>query len=534
MIASARAFWRWLTSMRTALLLLFLLAVAAIPGSLLPQRNLNPERVNQYLRDHPDLGPWLDRLWGFSVYSSPWFSAIYLLLFTSLVGCLLPRLAQHVRALRAVPPDAPKRLDRLPQHASGLAADGAPAAVAEAVAATLRKRRWRVAVREHADGVTVAAEKGYLKETGNLLFHFSLLALLVGVAAGSWYGWEGNRIVVAGPDHGFCSSIPQFDESALGARVGAEDLPPFCLQLDGFDVEYLDSGQPVSFAAHATYTEGLSGAPRQATFSVNDPLRLDGANVYLFGHGYAVIVRYTDRYGVSQTTVAPFLVDDDFLTSHGLAAFPDANIDPTGKAPRSDRAQTAFSCVYLPTVPSDVTLARSAHPAEKNPALMCSAYQGDIGLDTGRAQSVYELDRRQIDSGQLSQVGPETKLAPGESWTLPDGSTMTFLGTRKWAALSVRYDPGQQTVLAGSVVMLAGLLISLTGRRRRAWARVVPDEDGRSLISLGGLPRTEQPSFAVEFSQLVSVIEENHGRTVRPAADVDDPGVRPGNAGVRG
>src|SRR5438034_6457111 len=77
-LALARRSWRQLTSMRTALVLLFLLAVAAIPGSVLPQRNVSPEKVAEYLRTHPGAGPWLDRLWMFEVFSSPWFGAIYL------------------------------------------------------------------------------------------------------------------------------------------------------------------------------------------------------------------------------------------------------------------------------------------------------------------------------------------------------------------------------------------------------------------------------------------------------------------------
>src|SRR5881392_1422320 len=145
-----RWIWRQLTSMRTALVLLFLLAVAAIPGSLLPQRNLGVERVDDYLRANPSTGPWLDRLWMFEVYSSPWFSAIYLLLFTSLVGCLVPRLRAHVGALVRVPPPAPERLDRMPAHARGTAHDGAVAALA----ALLKARRFRVAVRDD----TVSAE----------------------------------------------------------------------------------------------------------------------------------------------------------------------------------------------------------------------------------------------------------------------------------------------------------------------------------------------------------------------------------------
>ena len=70
--------------MRTALVLLFLLAVAAIPGSVLPQRSVNIENVAAYYRAHPQLAPQLDRLGGFDVYGSAWFAAIYLLLFTSL------------------------------------------------------------------------------------------------------------------------------------------------------------------------------------------------------------------------------------------------------------------------------------------------------------------------------------------------------------------------------------------------------------------------------------------------------------------
>src|SRR5438309_6851331 len=95
LVALLRRGWRQLTSMRTALVLLFLLAVAAIPGSLLPQRSINIEKVGEYLRTHGSLGRWADRLWLFDVFSSPWFSAIYLLLFVSLVGCLVPRLRTH-------------------------------------------------------------------------------------------------------------------------------------------------------------------------------------------------------------------------------------------------------------------------------------------------------------------------------------------------------------------------------------------------------------------------------------------------------
>ena len=71
-----RFFWRQLTSMRTALFLLLLLAFAAIPGSLVPQQTSDPNGVVQFKSDNPDLYPILDSLQVFNTYSSVWFSAI--------------------------------------------------------------------------------------------------------------------------------------------------------------------------------------------------------------------------------------------------------------------------------------------------------------------------------------------------------------------------------------------------------------------------------------------------------------------------
>jgi cytochrome c biogenesis protein len=114
--ALARNTWRGLTAMRTALVLLFLLALAALPGALLPQRSLNRALVDQYFADYPWLAPTLDRLGFFDVFASPWFAAVYLLLMVSLVGCLLPRTVEHLKSARAAPVATPRNLARLPHH----------------------------------------------------------------------------------------------------------------------------------------------------------------------------------------------------------------------------------------------------------------------------------------------------------------------------------------------------------------------------------------------------------------------------------
>jgi cytochrome c biogenesis protein len=499
-----RGWWRQLTSMRTALLLLFLLAVAAAPGSVLPQRNLSIEKVDAYRRANPELSRWLDRFGFFDVYASPWFAAIYLLLLTSLVGCVLPRLREHARALWRKPPAAPRHFARLPWHAE-VGVSPSPAEQAGGrVRRLLRSRRYRVVVRSGVDGeVSVAAEKGYLKESGNLLFHAAVLAILAGVAFGHGWGWYGNRILVAGPDTAFCTGLQQFDEYGLGPRLQPEDLPGVCLELQRFDAEFLDNGQPTVFRGEVTWSAPRQGRSGRHRLAVNAPLRLDGANVYLLGHGYAPVLRYTDRQGRAQTSVSPFLPIDAMVTSEGAALFPDANADVRTGA-RSSDAQVAFSGVYVPTVPAVGPPAVSAHPAERAPGLLLTAYRGNLGLETGVPQSVYEVPRRAIASKRLTQLpGAARMLRPGQRWVLDDGSAVQFLGTRRWIAITLRHDPGEPIVLAAVVLLLAGLVGTLAVRRRRVWIRLTPAPGGCT-ITAAGLPRSDYPGFADEFASLVA------------------------------
>ncbi|SDT72820.1 cytochrome c biogenesis protein ResB [Actinoplanes derwentensis] len=507
--ALLRNSWRQLTSMRTALVLLFLLAVAAVPGSVFPQRGVNRENVAEYFTANPKLAPVLDRFFAFDVYSSPWFAAIYLLLFTSLVGCVLPRLREHFRALTTVPPDAPKRMERLPHHDGGHRRPEEPAAVAAEIAKTLRRRRFRTRVRETPDGWTVSAEKGFLKETGNLFFHVAMLGVLIGVGFGSWYGWHGNRLLVEGQDQGFCSALPQFDESVLGPRVDASDLPDFCMRMTDFESTFQTTGQPKSFEASVEVSEN-GGEYRPERFTVNDPLRLDGASINLIGQGYAPILRYTDRFGAQQTAVVPFLPTDLMMTSEGVVQFPDVNVDPNGK--RDPKLQMGFEGVFLPTGGTDGS-ALSQFPAEENPVLYLAAYRGDLGLDSGKPGSVYALNRDKIDSGSLQKISGDRPhvLRPGEKWTLDDGTTLEFVGTKRFATLSIRHDPTKLSLLVGSVIGLTGLMMSLYTHRRRVWFRVLAadgDPAGGSVIEAGGLPRTDYPGFGDEFAALTRQMKE--------------------------
>lgn len=525
LVTPLRKFWRELTSMRTALALLFLLALAAIPGALLPQRDLNESKTETYIADRGTMGVWMDRVGLFDVFGSGWFTAIYLLLFISLVGCLTPRIWEHFTALRTPPVPAPRNLKRLPRHLTETV-DGTPEEVAGQVSANLRG--WRRTTREVAPGkaypdgaVEVSAEKGYLREFGNLVFHFALLALLVTIAAGKLFGYEGTRTLVAGDDQVLCNtSTAVYDSFRSGAMVDGTDLSPFCIRVDDFEAEFLPSGQPDMYTSDVSYTTDVSAPEdewKTGTIRVNEPLRLAGDRVYVLGNGFAPTFTVTFPNGEKRTQTAPYLPQDtSTMLSDGAMRFD----TPAGMYPDEDerrKHQVAIDGLFAPDPAYHSTLLMSQSAIVNDPAVAIRVYVGDAGLDTGRAQSVYMLDRDLIDQGRLVRQA-SVNLNQGESTTLPDGTVVSFDGYKRWVSMQVSHDPAQNGVLISSIVMLAGLVVSLLVRRRRIWFRLVPaaSDDGqrRTVVEVAGLARTDQAGWGEGFDEQARALLD--GSRVKP------------------
>ncbi len=516
LLAWARNTWRALTSMGTALVLLFLLALGAIPGALLPQRSLNAGKVDDYLKAHPLIGPWLNAAQAFDVFSSFWFTAIYVLLFVSLVGCLTPRMVEHARSLRATPVAAPRNLARLPKHAATRLA--ASPGDLNALANTIdgRLRGWRTTIRHEGDTtpetVEVSAEKGYLREFGNLVFHFSLLGLLVAVAAGKLFGYEGNVIVIADGGPGFCSASPAaFDSFRAGNTVDGTSLHPICIRVDDFAAHYLPSGQATSYAAEIDYQSGRDLATNDwhpYRLEVNHPLRVGGDRVYLQGHGYAPTFTVTFPDGQTRTSTVQWRPDNPLtLLSSGVV-----RVDPpAGSYPdpvERRRHEIAIQGLLAPTEQLDGTLLSSGFPALNAPAVAVDIYRGDTGLDSGRPQSLFTLDPRLLQQGRLTRE-KRVNLRAGQQVVIDRGpaagTVVRFDGAVPFVNLQVSHDPGQIWVLVFAITMMAGLVVSLLVRRRRVWVRLTPAGDtapGTVNVELGGLARTDNSGWGDEFERL--------------------------------
>jgi cytochrome c biogenesis protein len=495
--------WRQVTSMRTALILLLLLALAAIPGSVIPQEGVDSLKTSNWQSDHPTLTPVYERLGLFSVYDSPWFSAIYILLMLSLVGCIVPRTWHYWRGMRAQPPAAPRNLTRLPDHASYHAPDG-PDSVLEGAASTLRKRRYRV-LASTADGDGwVSAERGYLREAGNLVFHLSVVVVLVGFAVGGLFGYKGGVIMLVGDEYGFSNNLSQYDDFDPGSLFRADDMEPFSFRIDDFDVDWLTDGPRAGmargFESHLSYQETPSSPEKAYDLKVNHPLTVGDTEVFLIGHGYAPVLTVRDGNGhVVSSGPTVFLPLDQTFRSFGVVKAPDA--EPT---------QIGLEGEFYPTVAFSKKTGSyfSVFGRPVDPLVSMLVYTGDLGMDDGVPQSVYALDKSRTNMLTKKNGAPfRIDLRPGDRVKLPNGlGSVSFDGLRQWNKIQISQSPGKWLALGGVVMALVGLLGSLFIRPRRVWVRARRDEDG-TLVEVAALDRSGGGDTAALVTELVGALQ---------------------------
>ncbi|MFE9136973.1 cytochrome c biogenesis protein ResB [Streptomyces sp. NPDC007355] len=508
-----RWFWRQLTSMRVALILLFLLSLGAVPGSLIPQTSADEVKVQAFKDAHTTLTPLYEKLQLFDVYSSVWFSAIYILLFVSLIGCIVPRTWQFAGQLRSRPPGAPRRLDRLPAYTTWRT-EAEPEQVREAALALLKGRRFRA----HTAGDAIASEKGYLREVGNLAFHIALIVMLVAFAWGQLFKSEGGKLVIEGD--GFSNTLTQYDDFKSGSQFGTDELEPFSFTLDSFTGTYEKDGPqrgtPRTFEAAVGYSQG--GAEKKAVIRVNEPLEVGDSKVYLIAHGYAPVVTVKDGRGKTVFHGAvPLLPIDNNITSTGAIKVMDGYRDKNGK-----KEQLGFQAFFVPTFAgAGKGTMFSQFPALDFPVMALTGFHGDLRVDSGLPQNVYQLDKSKMtqftdpSGNKLAQ-----RMLPGETMTLPGGAgSITFeKEIKEWASFQISQQPGNGLALAGAIAAIAGLTGSLFIQRRRVWVRAVRGEDGVTVVEMAGLGRSESARLPEELGDLAVALT-----TQAPPAPEADP-----------
>lgn len=485
-----RWFWRQLTSMRTALFLLLLLAIAAVPGSLYPQRSADPNGVRFYYDQQPEVAQVLDALQLFDVYTSVWFSSIYILLFVSLVGCVLPRTKIHWHALRAKPVKTPVNLSRMPVH---MQVEGDLAAAE----AALKKLRFRF----ERQGDSISAEKGYLKETGNLVFHYALIGVLIAVGLGGGFAFSGQRVLVEGDS--FANTLASYDSFSPGIFFYEGELEPFTLKLDEFTVQYdlnnrANIGQPIDFIADVTL--GTKESVEQNKIRVNYPLEVPGGNVYLTGNGFAPVVTLRDGTGnIAFSGPVVFMPQDGNMTSIGVIKAPDALPEQIG-----------IIAFFYPTAEQLESGAyTSIYPDPLDPLMTMNVYTGDLGLDSGIPRNVYALDTSGMEMiAGRDGPAPALLLRVGDEVALPNNlGSIRFDGLLRFASVDIAHNPGGLWVLFFSMLALVSVTMSLMIPRRRVWFKLI--EGGK--MELAALARGDDPGLEQLLEQFKQELQTQIG-----------------------
>ena len=234
--------------------------------------------------------------------------------------------------------------------------------------------------------------------------------------------------------------------------------------------------------------------------------------MYLTGNGYAPVVTVRDGAGniAMQGPVVAKLQGENYYSSVVI------------KVPDAKPEQLAFAGFFLPTAfVTDKGVSFSGDPELINPQLTLNSYFGDLGLDAGSPQNVFELDVKKLTP--LNARNLDTKgiiLAPGSSYTLPNGKgSISFDGVKRYIGVDIHHNPGQLYALIFALLAVAGLVTSLYVNRRRVWVRTGTHEDGRTMVEYGLLARGEDHRLAGEAAAIRKLLSTNGtwARRPRPA-----------------
>jgi cytochrome c biogenesis protein len=507
--------WRTLRSMRTALILLLLLALASVAGSLIPQWPNSPDRVLQYQREHGLWGTFLNRAGLFDVFGSWWFGLITALLFISLVACLVPRTRAAWRAVRQRPIQA-REIDAFRHYAERSVPVGADTA-AGAASRVLRRRGFRVA----ATGTSVAAEKGAAREIGSLLFHWAFILLLLGVVFGKGTGYTGYAVITEGET--WIDARANYDGQVRPGRFFDGNFTGVGIHLRQFESAFRETGQPMDFVSRVDLLDPQGELVRQQDIRVNHPAQVAGLNVYQINYGWAprLVVRdegevIGDRPLVLDREPAPEGVPAFAMPWYGV-------LKVTSLTP-----QMAIEVELYPDSRAFFESLRTGQPVamltEFQPLIRFTVWRGRV-----RDPSPTTLDTTFMRKTATGIVGAGRSASLETGKLLPPsaqdtGLTLSFPDLKHYTVLQVSKDRGVPIVLIAAILILLGLLPALYTSRRKIWVRAEPTADG-AVLQVGGFALQRKPQFEQEFTKLVSAIVRATGGGQAPADTPEEEAV---------
>jgi cytochrome c biogenesis protein len=482
----ARRFWREYTRMRTAIF--FLIGVVAIVavGSFIPQQDTSAAiKVQQFIADHSNLTDLFGHI-GLSltnVFVSPIFYVLLGSLYLALLACV-------VRRGRALVQRTLRRYPRTPQ---------------------------------------------YWGEWGSWLFHTSFFVLLIAVVWGKATGYQGLITLTDGKS--FTESRAGYDQLQEGLLFNGEHAG-FTMHLDSFRATYATNGEASDYVSKVTIVDH-GNTVMSKDIRVNDFLGYNGVAIYQQDYGWAprIVVRNPAGTVVFDGPVQFF--GEDKRTTTGVLKVPDFGYTIPGAAqPVQIGARMAFfpDAAVIPAVNPDGSINQAQTQfgpgglVDNNPVIDLQLFVGDLGINSGQAQNVNQLDTSKMQPYFVDAHVVPLALGQTQPYVLPGPGgtsaqfTVSFAGLHQYSLFVVKHDNGVPLVYASFAAVMAGLLTKLYARplleRRVARKRGKPIVlDPRWTSSVSGEPQPE-PASAEDQAWLASIAGDGDAGSPRLRGDL--------------
>jgi cytochrome c biogenesis protein len=363
-----------LSSMRFAISLLTILAIAAAIGTVVLQN----QPANAYLNQFGQFwDPIFSRLGLYAVYNSGWFVAILAFLVLSTTLCIIRQFTPMMREIRGFRESAREVSLRHFSHHASLEPTLPPEARNGAVIAYLARAGFRFRVDEREDSTLIAAKQGSLGRIGYFLAHSAIVLICLGglldsslplalqmrlhgktpvsgsltvgdvpasarLETGNW-SFRGNVYIPEGKTSSY--AVINADEGILLQPL------PFKVELKRFHIDHYETGMPKRYASDVVITDNKSGEVFEHTLEVNKPFEHRGITLYQSGFDDGGSLLRLTVHGMTASEHPAFPIETEVgaripLASSGghileITGFRPINVENLS-APDSDRSGTSF------------------------------------------------------------------------------------------------------------------------------------------------------------------------------------------------
>jgi len=492
----AEKVWKFLASVKLAVVLLIILAIMSVIGTVIQQN----EPTEKYLLEYSSATVSLFEALGFfDLYHTWWFVLLLFLLTANLTVCTLDRFPHTWKSITApLKPIDDDVLKAVPFKKEMSLKDGLDK-TAERAAKAIAALGYRFSIdRKELGTIHIAAQKGAYSRLGVYITHTSIILIFVGALTGAFFGFKGFLNLPEGEATNvvYLRNEPMWDK--IMASLGVSESPViynenggvpamplgYYVRCDDFEVDYYQSasgptGMPSEFYSYLSVYSLNKEKILDKRIRVNDPLTYHGITFYQSSYG-----TMPDLKGKIILRVEPKNRDERHVGEN-------VTLDPGSEVyvPSIDRTIKALS--FAPfgirnPATGQVMIARSENNEFMNPTVEIEVYKGK--------KAVFRTYVMKYEPGELFMP---------ENYIIKYGD---FQGAR-YTGLQVSKDPGVWVVYTGFILLCIGPLIAFFGSHKKLWVRI-QDRKGQSVVTVAGSANRNRLGFERDFNKILEGISK--------------------------